>query len=74
MKLLKPSKIRYFNYQPRFSGENKDALADEDFVSKWKSAQGKSRKVKSALPLSVLVILLVLLLIGMYYLNTFSNN
>ncbi|MFD2891624.1 hypothetical protein ACFS5J_06300 [Flavobacterium chuncheonense] len=74
MKLGKSSKNRTFNYQPRFSGDANSTSTDKDFVSKWKEAQGSSRKVKSALPLSILVILLVLLLIGIYYLNTFSNN
>jgi len=74
MKFTKSSKNRTFNYQPRFSGDNEDLKSEDDFVSKWKNAQGQNRKVKSALPLSVLVILLVLLLIGMYYLNTISNN
>lgn len=74
MKFTKSSKNRKFNYQPRFSGDNDDLKTEDDFVSKWRNAQGKSRKVKSALPISILVILLVLLLIGMYYLNTISNN
>ena len=74
MKFTKSSKNRTFNYQPRFSGEDNQSLEERDFVSKWKGAQGQNRKVKSALPMSILVILLVLLLIGMYYLSTFSNN
>lgn len=74
MKFTKSSNNRTFNYQPRFSGEIDDVSNEKDFVSKWKNAQSQNRKVKSALPMSILVILLVLLLIGMYYLNTFSNN
>ena len=74
MKFTKSSKNRKFNYQPRFSDPIDESTNEKDFVSKWRNAQGQSRKVKSALPVSILVILLVLLLIGMYYLNTISNN
>lgn len=74
MKFTKSSKNRKFNYQPRFSGDNDDSKTEDGFVSKWRNVQGQNRKVKLALPISILVILLVLLLIGVYYLNTISNN
>ncbi|MBD3725078.1 MAG: hypothetical protein IE891_09980 [Flavobacteriaceae bacterium] len=78
MKLLKSSKNRTFNYQPRFSGENKslntsDSESKNDFVSKWKEKHKQNRKVKSVLPMWSLLLLLVLLLLGIYALDMYIN-
>lgn len=72
--MLYKSKNRTFNYKPRFSKENHDTAetsSKKDFVSEWKGMQNKNRKAKTALPIVTLVLFLVLLLIGMYVLDSY---
>lgn len=65
-------KNRTFNYQPRFSKEKEEqAEAKRDFISQWKENSKQNRKVKGSLSIYATVGLLVLLLIGMYILNTY---
>lgn len=78
MKLIKSSKNRTFNYQPRFSGGSKDLKTNDsesksDFISKWKEEHKQNRKVKSVLPMWSLLLLLVLLLLGIYALDMYIN-
>ncbi len=73
--LLKQRKHKAFNYQSPFSKEKEldNDLEDSkkiDFVSKWKRSNSeRSRKVKGAMPIRTLIIVLVLLLICMYLLE-----
>lgn len=74
--MLNRSKNRTFNYTPRFSTENTSNVKDEnsserDFVSKWKEGHEQKRKVKTALSITTLIVLLVLLLIGMFVLDSY---
>lgn len=67
-------KNRTFNYQPRFSNKENsevDAVKNEDFISKWKQGQPQERKGKAMLSIQVLIVLLVLLVIGIYVLDSF---
>ena len=72
--LLKQRKNKSFNYQ---SGSLKEKELDntlensknKDFVSQWKRKSERSRKVKGAMPIRTLIIVLVLLLICMYLLE-----
>ena len=74
--MLYKSKNRTFNYKPRFSKENhdntnRDASSKNDFISEWKGMQKKNTKVKTALPIVTLIVFLVLLLIGIYVLDSY---
>ncbi|NHN25328.1 hypothetical protein FIA58_006525 [Flavobacterium jejuense] len=74
--MLYKSKNRNFNYKPRFSKENQDNSngdfsSKNDFISEWKEVHKKNRKVKTALPIVTLILFLVLLLIGMYVLDSY---
>ena len=74
--MLRKSKNRTFNYKPRFSNENLEdngISSEKKLVSQWKSAHNQSRKAKAVLPISALILLLVLLLIGMYVLDSYIN-
>tara|TARA_R110002072_G_scaffold227415_2_gene384273 strand:+ start:99 stop:323 length:225 start_codon:yes stop_codon:yes gene_type:complete len=70
--LFKQRKNKTFNYQPRFSKDN-DVDSDletsnkKDFISKWE--RDNKRKVGSAMSISTLIFVLVLLLICMYLLE-----
>lgn len=71
-------KNKSFNYRSRFSeesqeGEDLEALKnseDTSFISKWRDERASNRKVKAALPIRTLIIILVLLLLCMYILET----
>ncbi|WP_308990481.1 hypothetical protein QLS71_003235 [Mariniflexile litorale] len=72
--MLKQHKHKSFNYQSSFSKEkDSDANLEDskkiEFVSKWKRNSERSRKVKGAMPIRTLIIVLVLLLICMYLLE-----
>lgn len=76
MSFLKQSKNRTFNYQPRFSKESQEvssgqSSAKRDFISQWNENRKPNRKIKGMLSLPVALFLLVILLIGMYVLNTY---
>ena len=67
-----------FNYKPRLSKENlsethKIDSEKPDFVSKWKSQRDANTKVKGVLPMRTLLLILVLLLICMYILDSKFN-
>lgn len=73
--MFKQRKNKTFNYQSRFSNENdidvsSDTSNTTDFVSKWKSARGHKRKVRGGMSFKVLILVLVLLLICMYILDS----
>ncbi|KJD32150.1 hypothetical protein PK35_12005 [Tamlana nanhaiensis] len=72
--MFKQRKPRTFNYQPRFSKENKEKSNEsdadkKDFVSKWRSSVGNRKKAKGIMPIRTLILALVLLLICMYLLE-----
>ncbi|NMH88597.1 hypothetical protein [Flavivirga algicola] len=73
--MFKQRKNRTFKYEPRFSKENqtgsnpKEDFDSEDFVSKWKRQRGNNVRVKGALPVKTLILVLVLLLLCMYVLE-----
>ncbi|RED47557.1 hypothetical protein [Seonamhaeicola aphaedonensis] len=68
--MFKQRKNKRFNYQPRFSKENKiDFKSEKEFVSRWRATKDAKRKVKGAMPLRILILALVLLLILMYVLE-----
>lgn len=74
--MLNKPKNRTFNYNPRFLNENHvdsddDTSSKKDFISKWKGVQKQNRKAKATLSINTLILLLVLLLIGMYLLNSY---
>ncbi|MFV0539738.1 MAG: hypothetical protein ACK5MZ_00680, partial [Aestuariibaculum sp.] len=77
-KLFNQRKNKSFNYRSRFSeesqeGEDLEALKnseDTSFISKWRDERASNRKVKAALPIRTLIIILVLLLLCMYILET----
>ncbi|MFV0566154.1 MAG: hypothetical protein ACK5NB_10015 [Flavobacteriaceae bacterium] len=77
--MFKQRKHKTFNYQSRFSGDNQAKSNDvptsetPDFVSKWNSQRTQNRKIKAVMPLRTLIIILVLLLICMYLLDTKFN-
>ena len=73
--MFQQRKHKTFNYESRFSRENKvDSTLDEetntkDYISKWKDSRNGKRKVKAAMPVKTLILFLVLLLICMYLLE-----
>jgi hypothetical protein len=74
--LLYKPKNRTFNYNPRFSNENHadtndDSSSKKDFIPKRKGIHKQNRKVKTTQSISTLILLLVLLLIGMFVLNSY---
>lgn len=74
--MLYKSKNRTFNYKPRFSngnqGENsKDSSSKKDFIAKEKGLHHQNRKLKAVMPISMLILILVLLLIGIYVLDSY---
>lgn len=72
--MFSSTKNKKFNYQPRFSNKKDNESVGKEFVSKWKQDKIANKKFKPVLSIKVLIILLVLLLIGMYYLDSFINN
>jgi len=74
--LFKQRKHKTFNYKPRFSNENKvdsnlgEESSTKDFVSKWKDKKDSNRKVGFGMSIRTLILVLVLLLICMYILNS----
>ncbi|AUP78356.1 hypothetical protein [Flavivirga eckloniae] len=73
--MFKQRKNKAFNYQPRFSNENENDSSSSDtgttdFVSKWKEVRGNKRKVRGGMSFKMLVLVLVLLLICMYILDS----
>jgi hypothetical protein len=70
--LFKQRKNKTFKYKSRFSEKDKqkadsDELEARDFISKWRSEHGNSRKVISGgTSVKILIFFLVLLLICMY--------
>ncbi|GAA3624669.1 hypothetical protein GCM10022397_08080 [Flavivirga jejuensis] len=76
--LFKQRKNKTFNYQSRFSNENNidsnsDTPEETDFISKWKSVRDTKRKVKGGMSIKTLILVLVLLLICMYILDSKFN-
>ncbi|NJM78654.1 MAG: hypothetical protein HC854_01720 [Flavobacterium sp.] len=74
--MLYKSKNRTFNYKPRFSKENGeqsnyDSYLKKDLISKDKGFQQQNRKLKRFMPISILLLILVLLLIGMSILDAY---
>ncbi|TNJ46120.1 hypothetical protein KFZ70_08900 [Tamlana fucoidanivorans] len=73
--LFKQRKHKTFNYQPRFSKEpsletkSNEGAEAKDFKSRWRRSHDSKVKVRGAMSIKVLVIILVLLLIGMYVLE-----
>ncbi len=73
--MFKQRKNKTFKYEPRFSKKNqtgsdsKEDFDSKDFVSKWKRQRGNSVRVKGALPVKTLILVLVLLLLCMYVLE-----
>ena len=72
-------KNKSFQYKPRFTSEkdstsnsnSDDASIPHEFKSKWRQdSYLNKRKVKGVLSVRVLILILVLLLIGMYILET----
>ncbi|GAA3575478.1 hypothetical protein [Snuella lapsa] len=74
--MFKQRKNKTFDYKPRFSQDpetdsKEGRLKDEDFISKWKRAREANKsKVRGVMPIRTLILLLVLLLICMYLLET----
>ncbi|MBJ6366956.1 hypothetical protein [Snuella sedimenti] len=74
--MFKRRKNKTFNYKPRFSQGNEkdskeDAFREDDFISKWKQTREANKsKVRGVVSIRTLVLLLVLLLICMYLLET----
>ncbi|MEL0454731.1 hypothetical protein WJN01_00725 [Flavobacteriaceae bacterium SZ-1-7] len=73
--MFKQRKHRTFNYQPRFSEENKadyslnDNDKTKDFISKWRAGRDSKTKVRGMMSMRILILALVLLLICMYLLE-----
>ncbi|MCL5130429.1 MULTISPECIES: hypothetical protein [unclassified Algibacter] len=73
--MFKQRKHRTFDYQSRFSKENRtdSSLNDDsntkDYISKWKENREVKRKVRGTMPVKTLLLFLVLLLICMYLLE-----
>ena len=67
-------KNKKFNYQPRFSGDSSIDRKEKDFVSKWKQEQTNNRSFKTALSVKMLIFLLILVVTGMYYLDSIVNK
>ena len=74
--MFKPRKNKTFQYQSRFSKENKENSEEEGtsktdgFISKWRSHReiGKKKR-KGGMSVKLLIFILVLLLICMYLLE-----
>lgn len=66
-------KNKPFHYQPRFLKENKKdkSSKENDFISQWKLTNKSNRKIKGVLSIRTLILLLVLLLISVYLLNSY---
>ncbi|WP_139002280.1 hypothetical protein [Hyunsoonleella aestuarii] len=74
--MFKQRKHRTFNYKPRFSHDNEHESIDKsvdkpDFVSRWKEL--RPRKRRGTISLRTLIIVLVLLLICMFWLESKIN-
>ncbi|WP_298534376.1 hypothetical protein [uncultured Algibacter sp.] len=73
--MFQQRKHKTFNYQPRFSKENKvDSSLNKDskskeFISKWRKRAGSKPKTRGAMRMRTLILFLVLLLICMYLLE-----
>ncbi|MCU0351734.1 MAG: hypothetical protein MUF43_13055 [Flavobacterium sp.] len=67
-------KNKKFQYQPRFSGDTINEAKDINFVSKWKQEQTKNKSFKTALSVKMLLLLLILVVAGMYYLDSIVNK
>ncbi|WP_303317147.1 hypothetical protein Q4Q34_02345 [Flavivirga abyssicola] len=73
--MFKQRKNKTFKYKPRFSEENQtdvdldDNFDSKDFTSKWRRQRGNNVRVKGALPVKTLILVLVLLLLCMYLLE-----
>ena len=76
--LFRQRKHKTFNYKPRFiksdevDSENEDSKK-VDFVSKWRATQSTKRRFKGGMKLRTLILVLVLLLICMYLLESKIN-
>jgi len=74
--LFKQRKHKTFNYQSRFSEENKEdaglnnSVNTKDYISKWKENREVKRKVRGTMSVKTLILVLVLLLICMYLLES----
>ena len=71
-------KNKTFNYQSRFGKKSETENFSEtsekpDFISKWKGENYSTRKVKGVMSLKTLLLILVLLLICMYILDSKFN-
>ncbi len=76
--LFKQRKHKTFNYQSRFSKENEEDSnvgepARKEFVSKWNDKRNSSRKGGFGMSIRTLIIVLVLLLICMFWLESKAN-
>ncbi|WMI64405.1 hypothetical protein RBH94_10055 [Aestuariibaculum sp. YM273] len=76
--LFNQRKNKTFNYRPRFSKENEEVTDGEapekhDFISKWEQTRTSKRRVKGAMSIRTLLLILVLLLICMYILDSKFN-
>ncbi|MBD0836492.1 hypothetical protein [Aestuariibaculum suncheonense] len=76
--LFNQRKNKSFSYQPRFSQETEEksgttSSKDHDFISKWERTRSTKRKVKGAMSIRTLLLILVLLLICMYLLDSKFN-
>lgn len=74
--MFKQRKNKTFNYQSRFSkhdavNSDLETSNQKEFASKWK--QTGNRKVGSAMSMRTLILILVLLLICMYLLDSKIN-
>lgn len=72
--LFKSRKNKTFNYQSAFSKEKEsggdlESSRNHELADKWKRNSERSRKVKGAMPIKMIIIILVLLLVGMYLLE-----
>jgi hypothetical protein len=73
--LFKQRKNKTFNYRPRFSKENQELDDFEtsrirSFSDKWNASRGNNQKKRGGMSIRTLIIILVLLLICMYILET----
>lgn len=76
--LFKQRKHKTFNYQPRFSKENEtdsnlEERTEKEFVSRWKDKRGSNRKVGLGMSIRTLILVLVLLLICIFWLESKIN-
>ncbi len=76
--LFKQRKHKTFNYKPRLSEEkdvnsNSDESVSNAFILKWKRERESSRKAKGGMTIRTLILVLVLLLICMYLLESKFN-